>query len=147
MLPSMVARSEDELLFVVTILCPVQPDPFERYNELLLLAYANWPSLVAVAGKADVEAYLDIPTDSDNCSLTQLVPFHFTISPAVAEVTVTLLRSPKLPAVFLFGISVIYAVSLNPLIVNPVLFTLYPAGFIFNASRTFDVFPGIIGNY
>ena len=96
----MVARSEDELLFVVTILCPVQPDPFERYNELLLLAYANWPSLVAVAGKADGEAYLDIPTDSDNCSLTQLVPFHFTISPAVAEVTVTLLRSPKLPAVF-----------------------------------------------
>ena len=33
---------------------------------------------------------------------------------------------------FLVGISVIYAVSLKPLIINPVLFILYPAGLILN---------------
>ena len=38
----------------------------------------------------------------------------------------------KFPEAFLFGISVIKAVSLNPLIVNPVLFMLYPAEFILN---------------
>ena len=35
----------------------------------------------------------------------------------------------KLPAASLFGTSVIYAISLKPLIVNPVLFILNPAGF------------------
>ena len=38
----------------------------------------------------------------------------------------------KLPEISLFGTSVIYAISLKPLIVNPVLFILKPAGFILN---------------